>query len=265
MISACTDRLTPQQEMDLAKACAAGDEDAVKALVSANLPLVASLAREYAGRGVPVLDLIQEGSIGLLTAARKFDYTYNCRFSTYATKWIRQAITRYLITYSGIIRVPEYTLGKIQKVVKTREALAKKLGREPEPEEIAAGCGMEGDKIAKLLSLVPEVCSLDAPIGVEKQDALQDILEDVQSPEPQQALVRQELKQTLDSLMESLTQRQKQVIMLRYGLEGDSPMSLEQTGKLLGISKERARQVEKEAMDKLRRLGSSLGLEDFLW
>jgi RNA polymerase primary sigma factor len=255
-------RLTPEEERELAQRCAAGDEDAVRRMVNANLRLVVSVAREYAGRGVPLLDLVQEGSIGLLAAARKFDYTLDFRFSTYATKWIRQGVTRCLLNHAGLIRVPAHTAERMRKVLNARSALLQQLEREPEPEEIAADCGMPANKVRQLLDLVPEVCSLDTPVGDDGTLAL--LLEDLRASQPQEELVRRELKETLEGLLVRLDARQQQVLRLRYGMEDGVCRSFEDIGKVLGVSKERARQIERQAMDKLQRLGEGLGLEDYL-
>ena len=257
-------RLTPEKERELARKCAAGDEDAIRTMVCANLRLVVSVAKEYAGRGIPLLDLVQEGSIGLLTAARKFDYTLDFRFSTYATKWIRQGISRCLINHAGLIRIPAHTAEKIRQVQQAGKALHQQLEREPTTAEIAQYCGISEKKIKEYLSLIPEVCSLDAPAGEEEDSTLQLLLEDLQAPQPHEELVRRELKATLDSLLATLNERQRQVLRLHYGMEDGVCYSLDQIGKQLGISKERARQIEHQAMDKLQKQGADLGLEDFL-
>ena len=257
-------RLTPEEERELARRCAQGDEDAIRTMVCANLRLVVSVAREYAGRGVPLLDLIQEGSIGLLTASRKFDYTLEYRFSTYATKWIRQGISRCLLNHAGLIRVPAHTAEKIRLVLQTQKALHQELEREPSQEEIAAQSGLTVKKVKEYLSLIPDVCSLDAPAGEEEADTLQSLLEDLQAPQPYEELVRRELKATMESMMSTLNERQQQVLRLYYGMADGICYSFEQIGNRLGISKERARQIEHQALDKLKKQGMSLGLEDFL-
>ncbi len=255
-------RLTVEEERALAQRCAAGDEEAIRKMVNSNLRLVVSVAREYAGRGVPLLDLIQEGSIGLLVAAKKFDYTMDCRFSTYATKWIRQGVTRYL-TGHGLIRVPIHTAERIRKVGAARVALLQETGREPTDEELAAFCDLSPEKVKKLAELNPETCSLDAPVGDEDGN-LACFLENVQAEQPYEKLVREELDQTMAKLLSTLEPRQQELLRLRFGMEDGVCYSLEQIGKRLGVSKERARQIEKQAMDKLQTLGSSMGLEDFL-
>ena len=256
--------LTPEQELQLAKACAFGDPDAIRTMVNSNLRLVVSVAREYAGRGVPLLDLIQEGSIGLLVAARKFDYTRNTRFSTYASKWIRQGVSRCILNHAGVIRVPMHTMEKMRKLLAARSALIQESSTEPTAEELASRCGMETDKVEKLLELVPQVCSLDAPTGENEEGTLQMLLEDIHAPQPQEELVRRELEETLDRLLRQLTTRQQQVLRLRFGMDDGVVMSLQQIAEKLEISKERARQIEQEALKKLHKLGDDLGLEDFL-
>lgn len=257
-------RLTPQEELELARRCAQGDESAIRQMVNANLRLVVSVAREYAGRGVPLLDLIQEGSIGLLVAARKFDYTLDFRFSTYATKWIRQGVTRCLANHAGLIRVPQHTAQRIRRVESGRTALTQQLGQAPTPEQIAQYCDIPADKVRQLLELSPEVCSIDAPTGDGEDSSLRVLLEDIHAPQPQEELVRQELSQTMEYLLGALNDRQRQILRLRFGMEDGNCHSLEEIRLQLGISKERVRQIEKQAMEKLRTMGADVGLEDFL-
>lgn len=257
-------RLTLEEERELARRCAQGDEEAVRRLVSANLRLVVSIAKEYVGRGVPLLDLVQEGSIGLLTAARKFDYTLDYRFSTYATKWIRQGVTRCLMNHAGLIRVPAYTAEKMRKLLQAKAALHQEKVAEPTVAELAQHTGLSEEKVVQLLEMIPELCSLDAPLGNQEDGTLAMMLEDVQAPQPEEEMIRRELAQILEGLLAQLNERQQQILRLRFGMDDGVCRSFEEIGNALGISKERARQVAKQAMDKLQKLGASLGLEDFL-
>ena len=256
--------LSAEEERTLAMACKQGDENAIRQMVNSNLRLVVSVAKEYAGRGVPLLDLIQEGSIGLLVAAKKFDYTLENRFSTYATKWIRQGVTRCLMNHTQLIRVPVHTAEKMRKVLLAKRELLQKLEQEPTLEEIAQHCDMPVDKVRQLLQMNPEICSLDAPAGEAEDATLGVLLEDVFSPQPQEELVRQELKRTMDELLSMLTDRQQMVLRLHFGMEDGICYSLEQISIRFGVSKERVRQIERQAMDRLQKLGAGLGLEDFL-
>ena len=257
-------RLSVQEERELAFRCAQGDEEAIRRMVNCNLRLVVSIAREYAGRGVPLLDLIQEGSIGLLVAARKFDHTLDFRFSTYATKWIRQGVTRCLLNHSGLIRVPLHTAERMRKVLAVRQALRQELGEEPTDAQIGQRCGLPKDKVTQLLSLLPEVWSLDAPVGEEEDSDLSKLLENAEAPEPHAELVRLEMKELLEHLLGMLTDRQRQVLRLHFGMEDGVCHSLEEIGTMFGISKERVRQIERQAMDRMQQLGAGVGLEDFL-
>ena len=257
-------RLTAEEEKALALRCAAGDADAIRAMVNANLRLVVSIAKDYAGRGVPLLDLVQEGSIGLLIAAQKFDPALDYRFSTYATKWIRQCIGRYILNHGSLIRVPGHTAQRIRQVLAAKVKLQQETGIEPTVDQIAEKAGISTQKAIELLRLWPEICSLDAPASNDDDGTLQFYLEDMQAPQPQQALVRRELKATLDGLLADLNPRQQQVLRLHFGMEDGQCHSLEKIGQIMGISKERARQIQNDAISKLRKNGADLGLEDFL-
>ena len=257
-------RLTAEEERELARRCAQGDEDAIRKMVNCNLRLVVSVAREYAGRGVALLDLIQEGSIGLLAAARKFDYTRDYRFSTYATKWIRQGVTRCLLNHAGTIRVPVHTAERMRKIQAAKAALQQQNGSEPTAEQIAEKVDLPKEKVEELLLLSPDICSLDVPTGDGDKGTLGTLLEDLEAPQPQEELVRKELETMMDRLMSSLNERQQLILRLHFGMADGKCLSLASIGSRLGISKERVRQIERQAMDKLLALGTSMGLEDFL-
>ena len=256
-------RLTPEQERELAKGCAARDAGAIRAMVNSNLRLVVSVAREYAGRGVPLMDLIQEGSMGLMAAARKFDYTLEYRFSTYATKWIRKYVIKYIMDNGGLIRIPAHTAEQIRHVLAARSALEQE-GVEPTEEALAQRCGITREKVVQLLSHQPEISSLDVPLQENEEGSLKNIIEDPDAVQPFEAMVRQEIKLVLDRLMAMLSERQQQVLRLHYGMENDKCLSLEEIAGILGISKERVRQIERQAMNKMQKLGAEVGLEEYL-
>lgn len=257
-------RLTEQQERLLARRCAEGDEEAIRQMVNTNLRLVVSVAREYTGRGAPLLDLIQEGSIGLLTAARKFDHTLNYRFSTYATKWIRQGISRYLANHSGLIRVPEHTAEQMRRIQAATLRLRQENGVDPTAEELGESLGLPAEKIEQLLLLDPQICSLDLPVGSDEGGTLGTLIEDDTRAQPQEELVRRELEHSMELLLGALDARQQQILRLHFGMEDGICHSLEEIGRRLNISKERCRQIERQAMEKLQKMGASMGLEDFL-
>ena len=244
--------LSPEEENLLAQKSATGDPEAVRQLVAANLRLVVFVAKGYSDCGVPLLDLIQEGSIGLLAAAGKFDPALGYRFSTYATKWIRHGVTRCIQKHGGLIRVSQRTADKMRKIEKARASL-----ENPTAEAIAEACGMDTAQVEKTLALMPEIWSLD-------DDGARQYLELVEAPQPQEELVRRELRDTLEGLLGQLTQRQRQVLRLRFGMEDGLCHTQDQIGELLGISKERVRQITGEAVKKLQKLSAGLGLEEFL-
>ena len=254
--------LSAEEEQMLAKRCASGDEDAIRQLVNSNLRLVVSIARKYAGRGVPLLDLIQEGSIGLLAAARKFDYTRANRFSTYAAKWIFRGVIRSLLEHDKLIRIPAGTAEQIWKVEQARALLLQETGKLPTNAQVSAQSGIPEGRVAELSAFYPELCSLETPVGEDGTLGL--LLEDLQTPQPQEQLVRRELEDTLESLLSCLNERQRLILRLHFGMEDGVCHSLEQISRKLGVSKERVRQIEKQAMEKLQKLGANLGLEDFL-
>lgn len=256
--------LTQEQETELAKRCAAGDETAVRQMVKSNLRLVVSIAREYSGRGVPLLDLIQEGSIGLIVAARKFDYRLEYRFSTYASKWIRQRISRFLADHNALIRVPAHTAERMRRLISAKTAFVAEQGREPTVAELAALTELPEAKVDQLLQLAPEISSLDVPVGEDGENTVGNLLPGDAECEPQAMLIRQEMNRILDTLMEQLNPRQRQILRLRFGMEDGSCHSLESISQSLGISKERVRQIEHQAIKRLNALGAEYGLEEFL-
>lgn len=256
--------LTAQEENALARRCAQGDQDAIRRMVSANLRLVVSVAKEYTGRGLPLLDLIQEGSVGLIVAARKFDYTMDVRFSTYATKWIRQRVSRALFNLSQPIRVPIHTAERIRKLQSAADIIRRDTGEDPTLLQIAEKTGLPEEKIRQLLQLSPDTLSLDDVLFDDEDVSVGTRIEDTHSAQPYEELVRKELEHTLDTLLSTLDARQNRIIRLHFGMEDGKNHSLDEIGKELGISKERVRQIEKQAMERLHKAGADLGLEDFL-
>ena len=256
-------RLSPEQERQLAERCAQGEEIAIRQMVDCNLRLVVRVAWDYAGRGVPLMDLIQEGSIGLLVAAKKFDYTLDYRFSTYATKWIRQYVTRYIMNHS-LIRVPIHAVEKLRKIQLAYKKLSQENGVEPTAEQIGAVCSLPAAKVVELLQLEPQICSLEVPTGDGDDGTLGQLIENLQAEQPYEKLVRDELTQIIQNLVSELDERQRIIMQMRFGFDDGKCYSLEQISKVLGVSKERTRQLEKQAIDKLRKSGSKIGLEDFL-
>ncbi len=254
--------LRPEQELELARRRDSGEEEAVQTLVNSNLRLVVAIAREYAGRGVPLLDLIQEGSIGLIVAAKKFDQSRGLRFSTYASKWIRQRVGRSLENHSSAIRVPAHTAQRMRQIAQAQQAFQLEHGREPDVAELAAWTELSEEKVRQLLLLDPQICSLDAPAGEES--TVGGLLPDDGEYEPQAVLIRQEMKGILDALLARLDPRQREILALRFGMADGVCHSFEQISPVVGVSKERVRQIEAQAIKRLNKLGAELGLEDFL-
>lgn len=256
--------LRPEEERELAIRCARGDEDAIRRMVNSNLRLVVAIAREYAGRGVPLLDLIQEGSIGLIVAARKFDYTLDIPFSAYAGKGIRQRIAKTLTNQTGMIYVPGHTAERIRRLTAEKGIFVSENGREPTIAELALRTDIPEDKVRQLLQLAPEICSLDAPVGEDGEGTVGNLVAGDEDCEPQAVLIRQEMKTILDDLLSRLNPRQQQILRLRFGLEDGECHTLESVSEAVGVSRERVRQIELQAIKRLNKLGAELGLEAFL-